>query len=100
MAVKRKPKSQKKENAVNDKIVDDILSKGGSSISKNRAANEDDAEDKVLYYQVRLFKSKMNEIDAIRSKLPKHDRARRSRHEWVMRAIDEMLEKEKERLAK
>jgi len=88
MSLARKPKTEKKnpENVKDEKQVLDFINKGGAPSSKNEQAGETD----LKRVQLRLESELVKQIDDSRKdRTPKV-----SRHNWLLEAIFEKLERE------
>jgi hypothetical protein len=74
-----------------EKQIGALIEKGGSSVAVEQPADEDEKQ------QVRLvaYTSQLREIEEVLQRMPK--RGRPSRHAWILKAIDEKLEREKKR---
>jgi hypothetical protein len=71
-----------------EKLITDFIRKGGS-VSKAGKTLEGDP---MKAMNVKLFQSELDRINAIREKIPKRDRP--SIHDWILRAINEKLDRE------
>lgn len=89
MAVSRK--KNKKAAPIDEKALNQIIDKGGSSIKDNRGDSE--KEDVKKTVNVILWKSTIQEIDDMLLKIPLKER--KKRHAWIIEAIHEKLEKDK-----
>lgn len=83
MPISAKPKS---DRAQPDIDVESLINKGGSVPADSAPQNVDKAKN----VQLRLFPSKIAEIDALCAQR----RVKISRHHWFMEAIEEKLERE------
>lgn len=84
MAIAKKPN----RNAVNEKqerSLDDLIAKGGSSAK--RVEVQEEQPKKV---QLRIMQNKLNEIDDLLKKRPVSP----SRHQWILEAIHEKIERD------
>ena len=77
----------------NEKKIEALIEKGGSSVAVERMANNDDEKQ-----QLRLvaYTSQLREIEEVLNQMPK--RGRPSRHAWILQAIDEKLQRDKKKL--
>lgn len=77
-----------------EKKIEALIQKGGSSVAIERTAGSDDDEKQ----QVRLvtYISQLREIEQVLEQMPK--RGRPSRHAWILQAIDEKLQRDKKKL--
>lgn len=75
-----------------EKKIEALIQKGGSSVATERTAGNDDEKQ-----QVRLvtYTSQLREIEQVLQEMPK--RGRPSRHAWILQAIDEKLERAKKK---
>jgi hypothetical protein len=76
-----------------EQTVRNLINKGGSVAAGERAAGP--AKDKPMLVQLRLYADMVQEIDAVRKQTPKKRWRASSRHEWIVQAIEEKLERER-----
>ena len=93
MANARKPKKVAKdaEPSVDEKAIDALISKGGSSTKAQKLEQPDD--DNLKGILVRLYQSHISDIAGILENLPK--RQRPSRHAYIVQAIEEKIQRDK-----
>ncbi|MFN3664531.1 MAG: hypothetical protein ACK4S0_00145 [Sediminibacterium sp.] len=93
MAIARKPKKATKvaETSVNEKTIDALISKGGSSTKVQKPEQSDD--DNLKGILIRLYQSHISDIAGILENLPK--RQRLSRHAYIVQAIEEKIQRDK-----
>ena len=93
MAIARKPKKGAKNEAsdVNEKTIEALISKGGSSTKAQKLEESD--EDNLKGILVRLYQSQISDIAGILESLPKRQRV--SRHAYIVQAIDEKIQRDK-----
>lgn len=93
MAIARKPKKVAVDTApsVNEKAIEALISKGGSSTKANKPTlTEDDYVKPVL---LKLYQSQIVDIEGILEQLPKRQRV--SRHAYIVQAIEEKIHRDK-----
>lgn len=92
MAIARKPKKVTVETtlAVNEKTIDALISKGGSSTQANKPQLSEDYVKPVL---LKLYQSQVADIESILEELPKRQRV--SRHAYIVQAIEEKINRDK-----
>ena len=88
MAVSRKPKEEMTQQ-VSDKALEEYLHKGGST-AKTRTAPAKD-----IRFSLTIPAAICEELDALRDSR----RLKTSRHQWVLEAIVEKIEREREKLS-
>lgn len=78
--------------ATEERKIEALIDKGGSSVAHTRATDNDEKQ------QVRLitYTSQLREIEEVLIQMPK--RGRPSRHAWILQAIDEKIQREKKKL--
>jgi hypothetical protein len=93
MAITRTPTvATPKPPAVDEKKIEALISKGGSStLAKETAASED--EDAIKPVLVRTYESQLQEIDRLLAQIPKRNRP--SRNAFIVEAIEEKMQREK-----
>jgi len=93
MALSKKPnKKAPRIEDVPDEKIDKFIKQGGSSYQEFPEVRPESEEDSIMRVQLRLYKSLVGEIDELLSELPK--RKRPSRHDWLLDAIEEKLERD------
>ena len=92
MAISRKPERKASPSATREKDILAFINQGGSS-----AKGEDNGSEELKRVQLRLYSSKLSEIDRAIEDL-KVSRKRKptfSRHQWLEEAIEEKLKRAK-----
>ncbi|MCB0214120.1 MAG: hypothetical protein KDJ52_32580 [Anaerolineae bacterium] len=84
--------TRKQRETVSEAEVNKVLNKGGKSILKNRT--DTDEPKKV---QLRIYQDQIEEIDLVRGYRTGSRKV--SRHAWIIEAIEEKLEREREEFA-
>lgn len=93
MAIARTPTvTTHKTPVVDEKKIEALISKGGSStlVKEMESAEDDDAIKTVL---VRTYESQVQEIDRLLAQIPKRNRP--SRNAFIVEAIEEKMQREK-----
>lgn len=92
MAIARKPKKTELVSAqtVDEKTIEALIKKGGSSTQANQP--EQDQDDAVKPVLLRLYQSQIDDIENIIEALPK--RKRPSRHAYIVQAIEEKIHRD------
>lgn len=92
MALSRKPKQDKKTvKPVQEDKVAELILKGGSS--PNEPSDKKDVGEEIIkLVQLRIPLKRLNEINALVKKRP----GKLSRHTWIMEAIAEKVERDKQ----
>ena len=95
MAIARKPKKGAKNEApeANEKAIEALISKGGSSTKAQAQKLEEAEEDNLKGILVRLYQSQISDIAGILQSLPKRQRV--SRHAYIVQAIEEKIQRDK-----
>lgn len=93
----RRPAKPAETSAVDEAQVQEVIRRGGSVAAdlNPSALPEDEELDALKNVQLRLYESQIQEIDVIRKK---QARGRRplSRHAWLLQAIEEKLDRERQ----
>lgn len=89
MAVTRAPKRQ--PSLGDEKAALDVIQRGGTV----RADHEVRLTDNLKNVQLRVYQSTLDEIDELRQRQARGRRPA-SRHAWILAAIEEKLEKERQ----
>jgi hypothetical protein len=97
MAVTRAPKRREsaepnEPSKFEDARIKEVIGRGGS-VAQDQAAQEYEDEQKNV--QLRLYQSMIAEIDERRSQVRRGKRP--SRHAWIVAAIEEKLNKERQK---
>lgn len=97
MAVTRAPKrneaaSEKDRGVSDDAKVTEIINRGGSVANDRQQEVYEDPQKNV---QLRLYQSMIVEIDERRGKVKRGRKP--SRHAWIVEAIEEKLQKERQK---
>jgi hypothetical protein len=88
MAVSRKPKEESAPH-VSDKALEEYLRKGGSTAKTQSAPMKD------IRFSLTIPATICEEVDGLRASR----RLKTSRHKWVLEAIVEKIEREREKLS-
>ena len=97
MAVSRAPKRPPAPPAVAEDRVQEVIRRGGTVAADLTppTGRETDAQvDELKNVQLRLYESTLNEIDHLRQAASRGRRPK-SRHAWLVDAIEEKLERER-----
>lgn len=94
----RRPAQPAETPAADEAQVQEVIRRGGSVAADFNlpALSEEEEIDALKNVQLRLYESQIQEIDVLRKK---QARGRRplSRHAWLLQAIEEKLERERQK---
>jgi hypothetical protein len=76
-----------------EQTVRKLIHKGGSVATAGSGVAA--AKDKPMLVQLRLYADMVQEIDAVRDRTRQKRWRASSRHEWIVKAIEEKLERER-----
>jgi hypothetical protein len=98
VAIARKPsKALEISNDVPDeKAIETLINKGGSSIQKKTESKVSQDEDLLKSILLRVYQSQLDEVEEILQNIPK--RQRPSRHAYIVKALEEKVQKDKAKL--
>ncbi len=80
---------------VDEKKIEALIGKGGSSVAMTTQTPADDDDDEKQQVRLIPYKSQLREIEEAIARLPK--RGRPSRHAWILQAIEEKLERSRKK---
>lgn len=94
MAIARKPSINKAptEPVLDEKQIEDLINKGGSSTKSTPVPVDKPDEDAMKTVLMRLYQSQLMEIEEILTSIPK--RQRPSRHAYIMQALEEKIQRD------
>ncbi|MDR6197143.1 hypothetical protein [Siphonobacter sp. SORGH_AS_0500] len=94
MAIAKKPSVAKSivEPVVDEKKIEALINKGGSSTKAKPEVVDNLDEDAVKTVLLRLYQSQLTEIEEVLAKIPK--RQRPSRHAYIIQALEEKIQRD------
>lgn len=96
MAVTRAPKRSAAVPVPDERAVLDVIQRGGTVQAEREAVRDVSAlTDPLKNVQLRLYQSTLTEIDTVRRQQARGRRPA-SRHAWILDAIEEKLERERQ----
>lgn len=99
MAITKKAKKESDDSITNatERVIEDLINKGGSSTKANQETLVNHSDDDVLKpFMMRLYQSHHNEIEQIINAIPK--RKRPSKHAYLMQCIEEIIQRDLKKL--
>ncbi|OZI07030.1 hypothetical protein BWI93_16705 [Siphonobacter sp. BAB-5385] len=94
MAIAKKPSVAKSnvESAMDEKKIEALINKGGSSTKVKPEVIDQPDEDAIKTVLLRLYQSQLTEIEEVLAKIPK--RQRPSRHAYIIQALEEKIQRD------
>ncbi len=94
MAIAKKPSVAKStvEPAMDERKIEALINKGGSSTKAKPEVVDQPDEDAIKTVLLRLYQSQLTEIEEVLAKIPK--RQRPSRHAYIIQALEEKIQRD------